>query len=429
MTYRADLPQTVFALDTTIQTYDWGSRTAIADLLGLEPDGNPQAELWMGTHPAGPSVALLRGGERVLLGDVIAQDPIAMLGERVSNEFGPRLPYLFKILAADKALSVQSHPLDHVARAGFNRDNAAGLTPNAPGRTYSDPRHKPEMIYALTEFAALAGFRDARAARHMLADLDGGLAERLREALAAPSSNMNRAGAQAIRAAFAVLMDARLADTGTMDCRGSDDVAEVLASVQQRLDSADPSLASARQLADRAVLRLAEEHPGDPCVLAPYLMNHVLLKQGEALYIPPSVAHAYLHGVGAEIMASSDNVIRGGLTSKRVDGPAFLEVTRFDPGPAEVLTGAMIVEVGHVQTLRVPVPEFALTVIDSEAGWPLALPERGPRIALSVVGDVELITAAGEHRRLRQGSAVFVAHAAGAVSVIGDGRIVVGWTP
>ncbi|WP_166849907.1 mannose-6-phosphate isomerase, class I [Isoptericola sp. BMS4] len=404
----------LYPLENTVQHYDWGSTTRLHDLLGTTPDGDPAAELWLGAHPNAPSRVAGPGATTpTSLLDLVRRAPEEMLGRRVADDYGPRLPYLLKVLAARRALSLQVHPRPHAARAGFNRENLLGLAPTDPRRSFHDDQHKPEMVVALTEFDGLAGFRTPRTVLDLLDDLDGPLVARVRDTLRSDRSS------RGVREAFSRLVAARRAP-GTPDA-----VATTVASVAARL--ADGS-ATAR--ADATAVLLAEQHPGDPGAIASFLLNRVTLDPGEALFLPSGEVHAYLAGVGVEVMASSDNVLRAGLTTKRVDEEALVECASFVPRPPAVPEVRTTGDRGQVRTYRAPVAEFALTAADVEPGEEVDLPGAGPRIVLCLDGDVTVAAsrcAAGA--ALRRGRSVFVPDAAGALRLSGTGHVVCAWVP
>lgn len=434
-------------LRNTVQTYDWGAYDAIPRLLGAEPDGTPHAELWLGAHPSAPSRAYPAGdpadpasgdgapspagardsagrpGDPVPSGDPVADDgvtlhalirsaPDAMLGKRVADEFGPRLPYLLKVLAARRALSLQVHPKPHTAREGFNRENRLGLPAGSPKRSFHDDQHKPEMLVALTQFEGLAGLRGTRAALSLLDGLGGKLVDDVVGALRADRS------ATGMRAAFDVLIRARQ-DTG---CRA--DIERTVDSVRERLAAGSPF-----ERADRTVVDLADQHPGDPGAIASLLMNRFTLEPGEALFTPAGELHAYLSGVGVEVMASSDNVLRAGLTSKLVDATALVECASFAARPPVLPEVATSGGRGQVQTYRAPVPEFALTLADVDPSENVELPDDGPRIVLCLDGETTLTCGNGATTRLARGASAFVPDAAGALTLTGTGHVVCAWVP
>jgi mannose-6-phosphate isomerase len=344
--------------------------------------------------------------------ELVQREPDAVLGRRCRERFGPRLPYLLKVLAADRALSLQVHPCHDDARTGFERENRAGIPAHAPTRSFRDDQHKPEMIVALTQLEALIGFRPPRAALMLLDGLDGPLAAAARAALLASRSD------RGVRAAFRHLVEAR----GTATCRAAVDAA--VASVERRLAAGSPT-----ERADATVVRLAQEHPGDPGALVSLLLNRVTLEPGDAAFVPAREVHAYLSGLGVEIMACSDNVLRAGLTDKHVDTAALLECASFGPRPPVLPRRVVQGTDSLVTTYRSPVDEFALTTADVHPAGPVALSAEGPRIVLVLEGSVRLLTAHGGTVELGRGASCLVPHAAGAVTADGDAHLVCAWVP
>lgn len=340
---------TAVPLEGVIRRYDWGSRRAIQDMLGLPADGRPAAELWFGAHPHDPSPAPSLGAT---LDQLIAADPAGQLGAATAAQFGGRLPYLLKVLAAEKALSIQVHPTREQAAAGFAREQATGVPEDAPERNYRDPNHKPELLCALTPFDGLCGFRPVPQTLAVLEDLAlpdlAFLADLLR-------------GADPLRTAFTALLT--LTDPASL----ANAVAERVADVR------DGPLYGTRLA--------AEDAPGDVGVLVTLLLNHVRLDAGEAIYLGAGNVHAYLRGTGVEIMANSDNVLRCGLTGKHVDVPELLKITDFT-----VLDDPRWPALGG--RFQVPVPDFALTRI--EVDEPTGLHDDGPCIVLCTSGSVSV---------------------------------------
>jgi mannose-6-phosphate isomerase len=299
----------VRALESPIRCYAWGSRTWLAELQGRpSPTAEPEAELWVGAHPAAPSCVLCDEG-RVPLPEWIARDPPRVLGADVARRFGGELPFLLKLLAVERPLSLQAHPDSRRAREGFERESRAGLAAGDPTRCYRDPRHKPELVYALRRFRTLSGLREPAASAALLAELGLPAFADVRAALEQATR-----GADPSRALALLLAPSRAGRRASV--------------------AAARSAAAARAGADPAfawVARLAELHPEDPAALAPILLRLVELAPGEALYLPPGELHCHLDGAAVEVMASSDNVVRGGLTEKPVDVGELLRVARFAP--------------------------------------------------------------------------------------------------
>ncbi|MFJ8947448.1 mannose-6-phosphate isomerase, class I [Streptomyces sp. NPDC102395] len=359
-------------LDNTVRPYAWGSPTAIPALLGVEPTGEPQAEMWMGAHPGAPSRTA-----RGTLVEVIEADPERELGAATTAKFGPRLPFLLKLLAAGAPLSLQVHPDLRQARAGHEDEERRGIPVDAPHRNYKDANHKPELICALTEFEGLCGFREpARAA----ALLDGLGVDTLK-----PYVDLLHARPEdaALREVLTALLTA-----------DRDDMAHTVAEAAAACDRLGGDWAP--------YAGIAHHHPGDPGVIAAMLLNHVRLQPGEALFLGAGVPHAYLSGLGVEIMANSDNVLRCGLTPKHVDVPELLRIVRFEPGDPGVLRPEAAPD--GEEFYDTPVDEFRLSrhvLPEGAAARALTLPT--PQILLCTAGAVDT----GEHR-LTPGHSVFV---------------------
>ncbi|MFD2082061.1 mannose-6-phosphate isomerase [Actinopolymorpha cephalotaxi] len=376
-------------LDNPIRPYAWGSPTAIPAMLGVKPTGEPQAELWMGAHPGSPSG--LVGKEQTLL-DLISADPEGELGSPCVREFGPRLPFLLKVLAAEDPLSLQAHPNPAQAKAGFERENADGIPMSAPHRNYKDGDAKPELICALTDFEALVGFRPPAETLEVVGAF--GLPE-LEPLLAQLREQPDEEG---VRAAFTMLM------TAPADRR------------RAVVDAVVAGCAGRTEPAADLVRRLGEKHPGDPGVVAALLLNHVRLAPGEALYLPAGNLHAYVHGVGVEILANSDNVLRGGLTGKHIDLPELLRILDFTPRPAEVLTADAE---GRYAT---PADEFRLSRHVVAGGTEVTLDPAGPQILLCVEGTVAARGEAGKVD-LTPGRSAWAGAGEGPVTLAGDGVV------
>lgn len=390
-------------LTNPVRDYAWGSPTAIPELLGVEPDGRPVAELWLGAHPSAPSVLATPAGDR-RLDEAIAADPEATLGRDVVARFGPSLPYLLKVIAAETPLSLQVHPHLDQAKEGFDAEEAAGVPVAASSRNYKDRNHKPELIYALTTFEAMCGFRAPRRAAELLAGLDAPLAARLAGVLHAEPTY------RGIRTAFRRLLDP--------DLRPSpEQIAEVVDASARRLAEGSPS-----PRADRTVVRLAEHYPGDPGIVVSLLLNPVTLQPGEAMFVPAGGVHAYLHGVGIEVMANSDNVLRAGLTAKHIDVPELLASVDYVAAPPVRIAPETHTSVSKV--FYAPVDDFELSVTRVADGDTHRLPGRGPRVLLCLDGALTLTDASGADLTLTRGTAAFVAAQDGPLTVRGAGTLV-----
>ncbi|MGW1173417.1 mannose-6-phosphate isomerase, class I [Kitasatospora sp. NPDC002543] len=366
-------------LVNTVRPYAWGSLTALPELLGQQPTGEPQAELWMGAHPGAPSRADRGEGPR-RLDELIAADPEGELGAASVARFGPALPFLFKVLAAGIPLSIQAHPTLDQARAGFAAENALGIPLDAAERNYRDANHKPEMVCALGDFEGLCGFRRPAEAARLLAGLAvPGLAPVI-ERLAAGEES------EALRGALTAAL--------ALDPETVRRTVEGLA-----LTGPDGEYAP--------YARIAEDFPDDRGVIAGMLLNHFRLRAGQALYLGAGVPHAYLSGVCVELQANSDNVLRAGLTPKHIDVPELLEVVVFTAGAPEVLEPAPVDGTPGEELYPVPIDEFRLSrfVLD---GAGREIDGRTPQILLCTEGDARLTSAAGTVLDLARGQSAFL---------------------
>lgn len=354
-------------LHPAIRHYDWGSRTAIPDLLGLPASDRPWAELWFGAHPQGPALV---GEAGTPLDQTVAADPVAALGPEAAACFG-RLPFMVKVLAAARPLSLQTHPGAEAARAGCAREDGLGLPRTSPERSFRDDSPKPELICALTPFEALCGFRDPARTLVLLESIDTPALDPMRRRLAADPTP------DGLRDLTAWLLGRDRAAAAEFNRQ----VAQACspAPVSERAEGAARGLGLGQTAGERAsgkeqgsdewaaaralVVDLGAQFPDDPGVAVALLLNRVTLQPGEALFLGPGLLHSYLGGTGVEVMASSDNVIRAGLTSKPVDIPAFLEVVSTDPVTPDIQRPA---PVGGVADYRAPVREFSLQRIEAD---------------------------------------------------------------
>ncbi|GGX99793.1 mannose-6-phosphate isomerase, class I [Streptomyces anandii] len=359
-------------LDNTIRPYAWGSTTAIPHLLGVEPSGEPQAEMWMGAHPGAPSRTA-----RGTLAEVVEADPKRELGPEAVARFGLRLPFLLKLLAAGAPLSLQVHPDRRQAEEGYADEERRGIPVDDPRRNYKDANHKPELICALTEFDGLCGFRAPAETARLLAALDVDSIEPYVDLLRA------RPEEAALREVFTAILTA--------------DREEIAHTVHEA------AAACARLGGEHApYAEIARHYPGDPGVLAAMLLNHVRLQPGEALFLGAGIPHAYLDGLGVEIMANSDNVLRCGLTPKHVDVPELLRIVRFEAAGPGVLRPEAAPDGEEVYDT--PIDEFRLSrhvLPEGTTAHDLTLGT--PQILLCTAGSVR----AGEHE-LTPGQSVFV---------------------
>ncbi len=385
----------LYKLTNQLKHYAWGSLDFIPRLLGREPDpALPVAEMWMGAHPAGSSSLRTPQGE-ISLKDFIAAAPDRILGPGAELA-GGELPFLLKVLAAARPLSIQAHPSAVQARLGWERENSLGLPLDSPLRNYRDPRPKPELICALTEFTALCGFRPCHevAQNLRLAGLDGLL--RSYEPFA---KHQNRHWFQRL-----VLELLNLRETA---------LGSALKALETSLEEGSGLEPVLRQVCRDLLLH----YPRDPGVLAPLYLNIFQLRPGEALYLAAGVPHAYLQGAGIEIMGNSDNVLRGGLTPKHVDGEELARVLDFAPYAGKTVEKDVLSPFSGVY--RTPAREFELRNVTLVPSWSLVNNElRDPLIVFCGEGSATLASG-GENLDLETGEAAFVTADSGALSMWG----------
>ncbi|MGF7123914.1 mannose-6-phosphate isomerase, class I [Rhodococcus sp. TAF43] len=393
-------------LEGALRSYAWGSRTALAELCGRpSPSAHPEAELWLGAHPGDPARVIEDGDSRSLR-DVVDDNPARELGERSIAAFGERLPFLLKVLAADEPLSLQAHPSAEQAREGFAREEASGIPVDSAERNYRDASHKPELVVALTRFEALAGFRDPHRTVRLLSALNVPELEPYAGLLA---GQPDPDGLRALFTTWITLPPHALAAL----------LPAVLDGCVAYLSATGSGTAEFAQEA-RTALELSEGYPGDAGVMASLLLNRVTLEPGQGLFLDAGNLHAYLHGTAVEIMANSDNVLRGGLTPKHVDVPELLRVLDFESVDVPVLTSVATGRVGE-STYRTPAPEFVLSRIDLDASG--AGPDAatmfepdGPQILLCTSGAAKL-ECDSQSLMLERGAAAWISASDNAVHI------------
>lgn len=381
----------MFLLDNAARDYDWGSTLDIPRFFGRTPDGDRIAEVWMGTHPLGQS-------------SVEVADQLVPLSD-VAGE----LPFLFKILAADRPLSLQVHPNAAMAKAGFDAENNAGVPVDAPERTYRDSSHKPEMAYALTTFDTLVGFRPTAEILRVLHGIDTPLTQRLAEDL------HHKPGFRGIVRLVEYLLTSQI------------DESEIRAVVTACRELVDVGVDIKRAYV--TAVEIADYYPNDIGVIISLTLNRLTLQPGEAAFLGAGIIHAHLKGMCLEIMASSDNVLRAGLTTKPVNPAGLIaclekgmsRLARVTPEPFGFST----------EVFNPNVDEFALAVGQSSSAEPegMLLPPGAQRIIVCTGGEVELINAAGERIKLGRGESVYAGDEDGQVRVIGTGEVAQAYTP
>jgi len=331
-------------LKNRVQDYTWGSYTAIPELLGTDsPSSTPQAELWMGAHPKASSLVDC-AGKWVSLEKLIQKNPQDILGKAVATKFGGKLPYLFKVLAAAQPLSIQAHPSPIQAKQGFERENRLKIPLGAFHRNYKDENHKPECICAMTQFWAMKGFRNIPEMLSLMAIVRPiGLSKELDNLKQHPNP-------QGLKSFFQAIMN--------MDRKRQKKIVDNAVAMAEKHVEDDYVF--------QWMIDLNNQYPSDIGVLSPILLNLVCLEPGQAMFLPAGELHAYLDGVGIELMANSDNVLRGGLTKKHVDVGELLNVLNFNEGETEVLP---VTQINHCERIyESRAEEFVLSVINLQAG-------------------------------------------------------------
>lgn len=397
-------------MENAVRSYAWGSTTLLPSLRGgLGTTGSPpsegpraesaqpEAEVWMGSHPGAPSTLIDATGRRFPLDLLCREQPAEILGTEAlallpPGEPEPGLPFLFKILTAAQGLSIQAHPSRDQAARGFAREEAAGIPHDAPHRNYRDRNHKPELICALSHFWGLRGFRphteiarDLQPVVALLGELarTAGASEACVPLLRAFDAFLAHPDAERWEICFGELLHAGensatralLVEAGERVARGA-------------LDS--PMGETEEMERDNRhwwVGELLRQFPGDPGALAPFYLELVHLSPGEAIYLDAGLLHAYLYGAGVEIMANSDNVLRSGCTPKHVDSAELQAVLTFAASPSGLIAPQRAAAEGClIERFETPAAEFELvrvTTRDEPAQLVLHLAP-GPAVLLAL---------------------------------------------
>ncbi len=406
----------MWRLEGVVQHYHWGDEHTLASLLGRPPSGRPEAEYWLGAHDKAPSRVLeaTEKGPPRTLDLMIAADPIAALGPATAKRFG-QLPFLFKILAVDQPLSIQAHPNNRQASAGFERENRRGIPLDSPARNYRDRNHKPELICALRPMEAKCGFRTvdglrqiaslfrSRSVRRVFSVLDLATGTRLDDETQAVviKELMHR---------LLTLKPAeigRIVDAAVSECRSMVAANHPEGDLERRMgDAAGPIGRDELARTVAWTVRAHDCYGPDAGVLVALLLNHIVLEPGQGLFLEAGNVHAYLSGVGVELMANSDNVLRCGLTSKHVDVDELLAIAEFAPGRPLILEPE-----GYQHRFAPPIPEFSLVRVvvgsDKEPGCWLECEVGGPEIVLATGGPM-MVESGIDRWALRPGQSVFV---------------------
>ncbi|UCB31115.1 mannose-6-phosphate isomerase [Duffyella gerundensis] len=377
----------------TLQHYAWGSKTALAERYGIaNPQQQPVAELWMGAHPKSPSQVEING-QPTSLRTLIDNDKSSMLGDTVAKRFG-ELPFLFKVLCADKPLSIQVHPSKAAAEAGFAKEDHEGVPIDAAHRNYKDANHKPELVYALTPFLAMNGFRELPEMVSLLQPVAG--------AHPAIAHFLQQPDEKHLAELFSRLLSLR-----------DEEKSRALAVLKS-------ALLNHQGQPWQAIAFIADEYPDDSGLFSPLLLNVIELQPGEAMFLFAETPHAYLHGMALEVMANSDNVLRAGLTPKFIDIPELLANVRFSASPAATLLTTPQAQ-GNSLHFPIPVDDFAFAIHTLNT-QPQAVSLHSAAILFCIEGEATL-TAQHGNITLKAGESCFVAANDWPVSVSGSGRL------
>lgn len=388
--------QCFFPMENIIQDYVWGSRTAISELFAIKNPGNKhQAEIWMGTHSNGCSKIMINGDEN-FLSDFINQDRPSILTVHTQAQFG-ELPYLFKILSAGDALSIQVHPSKEQAEIGFAKEELAGIPRTAANRNYKDPNHKPELVYALTSYQAMNGFREYDEIIALFKKVNISAIQELVNAFAEePNSN----GLEAFFSAIMLLQG---------------EVKE--SSIKALIEYAN---ANKEDELFKLILELSTQHFGDIGLFSPLMLNVITLQPGEAMFLYACTPHAYLKGTGLEVMANSDNVLRAGLTPKYIDVEELVSCTRFKATPFDSLYFTPEEKDGGLY-YDIPVDDFKFSLFESVDN--LMIYTQSAEILLALDSDVTLTHQSGERQTISKGESLFVPAYTGRYLLTSKGRV------
>ena len=367
-----------FQMNNTIKNYAWGSIDSMQDLFTISnPEKIPQAEMWMGDHPNGCS-KITNESQEILLSDFIASAPSAILGR---HQHSKNMPYLFKVLAVEKALSVQVHPNKQQAKIGFLNENKLGILQGAYNRTYHDANHKPELVFALTPYKVMNGFRDLTSIVHDF------------EALKITSL------ACALAHFKTTLTDSALASFFTILFMLSE--AEKKAAITILLNYAQQQDTDRHQL----ITKLAQQYPGDLGIFSPLFLHTVILQPGEAMFLRSGTPHAYVYGTALEIMANSDNVLRAGLTEKHIDIQELVTNMVFTPLKYDELR-LKLKKAKNITHYPVPIADFSFSIYTQPQAHTLTV--NSAEILFAMDAPVSIFHASGEILTFNKGESIFI---------------------
>ncbi|AOM40082.1 mannose-6-phosphate isomerase [Xenorhabdus hominickii] len=382
-------------MTNNIQHYDWGSKTTLTDIYGIEnPDNQPMAELWMGAHPKCSSLVTdPQTGETVALNTLIAKEPEKYLGEKIAHQF-QRLPFLFKVLCAAQPLSIQVHPDKISAEIGFSKENAEGIPLDSAQRNYKDDNHKPELVYALTPFKAMNAFRPLSEIAQLLSNVSAAHPD-IQVFLQHPTE-------QNLSLLFSQLLN--------------------MHGDQKRLAIAvlKAALNSHQGAPWETIKKMSAFYPDDNGLFSPLLLNVVELEPGQAMFLYARTPHAYLEGVALEVMANSDNVLRAGLTSKHIDVPELMANLDFTPKSTNHLLTIPKQE-KVVLSYPVPVNDFCFSVY-AVSEQPITFENNTASVLFCFEGQV-VISSGEQELRIFSGESIFLSAIERTVTIHGNGKI------
>jgi mannose-6-phosphate isomerase len=381
-------------MHNNVQNYAWGSIDALSNLYGIaNPQGKPMAELWMGAHPKSSSSVTDEEGQTLALREVIAADLEGNLGHKVAQRFG-ELPFLFKVLCAEQPLSIQVHPSKSAAIVGFDKENQAGIPLDAAERNYKDPNHKPELVFALTPFAAMNGFRELTDIQSLLQPV---------------------AGAHPDIASFLLHPDVEHLQTLFAALLSMSGESKSLA-----LDILKNALATQHGEPWDTIRNIAQYYPDDSGLFSPLLLNVITLQPGQGMFLYAETPHAYLNGVALEVMANSDNVLRAGLTPKYIDIPELLANLKFEAKAADTLL-TQPVQRGNELSFPIPVEDFAFSLHNLSAA-PQPMSQDSAAIIFCLEGQT-ILDKGQQQVVLHPGESCYIPANESPVTASGNGRI------
>lgn len=421
----------MFKLHNTIQNYAWGSKTALTDLFNIKnTELLPMAEIWMGAHPKSSSkliqntqtepvlfsqslaIATTEAPDLISLRDYLNENLSGHLGKQAAEKFG-ELPFLFKVLCANEPLSIQVHPSRAAAIEGFKRENDANIPLDSPIRDYKDPNHKPELIYALTDFIAMNGFRTLEDITELLTPLIN-THSLIQNFIATPNET-----------ALATLFEGLLKLEGDEKQNTLNSLKHILKLKLTKLEN----LSKNHQLTWQTLAWIADIYPDDAGLFAPLLLNVIQLKPGEAMFLYANTPHAYLNGTGLEIMANSDNVLRAGLTPKNINLPELMANLEFLPKEQNALLMRATRE-GMSSIFPIPVEDFSFAIHTLKKDLPLIIKQNSAAIYFCIKGHVELSNSSDSKTlQLNPGESCFVSLLTPDITIQGEGIVAQAYYP